>query len=177
MNENLVTIRGNVVADPESRVTKAGAPFTSFRVASTIRRRNPQGAWEDVQTSYYNVTAFRALGMNVAASLEKGDPVIVYGRQRVNQWQRDDESYGTSVEIDAQHVGHDLARGTTTFEKVVRAVTDPTDRLSDPNVQAAMEQRAQPGGDEDDYEVVGDGEAASTPDPWNVGAVPETVDA
>ena len=149
MNETYVTISGNVVAPPDRRVAQNGAPFCAFRVASTVRRRNRDGEFVDGPTSYYSVTAFRALGLNVGNSLEKGDPVIVHGRQRVNQWQRQDGSYGTSVEIDAYNVGHDLTRGTSSFTRQTKSQMDTGDRLGDPEVQAAhdeLESDGQSGG-------------------------------
>ena len=139
MNEIYVTVSGRLVADPEARTTKTGnVPFAAFRMASTVRRVNREtGEFEDAATNFVNVTAFRALGANVAHSLHKGDPVVVYGRMRVNQWIRSDNTPTTTVEIDAYSVGHDLSFGTTTFEKVSRAQVDRNDRLADDNVQAA----------------------------------------
>jgi len=102
MNESYITVVGRVVADPQSRTTRTGVPFAAFRLASTVRRVNREtGQYEDGGTSFYNVSAFRALGANVANSLKKGEPVVVHGRLRVNQWMRADNSHATSVEIDA----------------------------------------------------------------------------
>lgn len=84
MNEIYTTIQGRLVAAPESRTTRGGVPFTSFRIASTVRRPNPQTKeYEDGPTSFFNVTAFRTLGANVGNSLKKGDPVVVFGRMRM----------------------------------------------------------------------------------------------
>lgn len=164
MNEIYVTVSGRLVADPEARNTKNGVPFAAFRVASTARRVNRStGEFEDAGTSFVSVTAFRSLGANVAHSLHKGDPVVVHGRMRVNQWLRQDESLGTSVEIDAYSVGHDLSYGTTSFTKVTRAQVDRTDRLSDDAVQAA---HARASGEELDAETdayVVEGEEAFEP--------------
>lgn len=138
MNEIYVTVSGRLVADPEARNTRNGVPFAAFRVASTARRVNRStGEFEDAGTSFVSVTAFRSLGANAAHSLHKGDPVVVHGRMRVNQWVRQDESLGTSVEIDAYSVGHDLSYGTTEFTKVTRPQVDRNDRMSDEEVQAA----------------------------------------
>jgi single-strand DNA-binding protein len=144
MNETHVTIQGRLVADPELKTTRSGVPFASFRIASTPRRPVPgsPGAFADGATSFYSVTAFRSLGLNVARSLHKGEPVTVYGRQRVNQWSRPDGAHGTTVEIDARAVGHDLCFGTSSFAKVVRAQSDDSDRMSDPVVQATLERQA-----------------------------------
>ena len=141
MNESYTTIQGRVVANPESRITRTGVPFAAFRLASTSRRPNPQTReYEDGPTNFFNVTAFRTLGANVGSSLKKGDPVIVYGRLRVNQWMRSDNVPATSVEIDAYSVGHDLTWGTTELVKVSRAQMDRTDRLADPSIQSVHAQ-------------------------------------
>ncbi len=137
MNEIYTTVMGRVVAAPESRVTRGGVPFTAFRLASTVRRPNPQTKeYEDGPTNFFNVTAFRTLGANVGNSLKKGQPVVVYGRMRVNQWMRSDNIPATSVEIDAYCVGHDLTWGTTELVRVARAQVDQTDRLADEEVQS-----------------------------------------
>lgn len=139
MNESYITVTGRVVADPESRTTRNGVPFAAFRLASTVRRPNPKTReYEDAGTSFYNVTAFRSLGANVAHSLKKGEPVVVYGRLRVNQWMRQDNTHATSVEIDAYNVGHDLSWGTTALTRVTRAQLDTNDRMADEGVQGAM---------------------------------------
>ena len=158
MNETMVTVVGNLVADPERRTTKSGVPFAAFRVASTVRRLNPQTReYEDGGTSYYNVTAFRSIGANVYKSLKRGEPVLVHGRQRVNQFVRADNSLGTTVEIDAYHVGHDLGRGTSAFTKVAQAQFDDQDRLADAEVQAAFASHALPDPETVRYEVDDEG--------------------
>ncbi|WP_252974916.1 single-stranded DNA-binding protein [Janibacter melonis] len=120
MYETYVTITGRLVADPETRTTRAGQVFTTFRLATSERRRTRDGVFEDGPTSFYNVAAYRALGVNTRTALHKGEPVVVVGRQRVRQYQRSDESYGTSVEVEAMHVGHDLLWGQTVFSRPVR---------------------------------------------------------
>jgi single-strand DNA-binding protein len=158
MNEIYTTVMGRLVANPESRTTRGGVPFTAFRLASTVRRPNPQTReYEDGPTNFFNVTAFRTLGANVGNSLSKGDPVVVYGRMRVNQWMRSDNIPATSVEIDAYSVGHDLTWGTTSLVKVSRAQVDQSDRLSDDAIQsvhAELEGYRTGDPETDEYEVV-----------------------
>jgi single-strand DNA-binding protein len=64
---------------------------------------------------YLNVSAWRNLGEHVAASLAKGQPVIVVGRLRQREFDDKDGQHHTVVEVDADTVGHDLARGRATF--------------------------------------------------------------
>jgi len=140
MNETYVTVSGNVVGDPVVRATRANVPFVTFRVASNVRRVDYKtGEYIDAGTNFVNVTAFRALGVNLSNSLKKGEPVIVYGRMRINQWVNGERS-GTSVEIDAYNVGHDLTWGRSTFTKVAKAQLNQHDRMADPEVQDAADQ-------------------------------------
>jgi single-strand DNA-binding protein len=140
MNETYLTVSGNVVGDPVVRATRANVPFVTFRVASNVRRVDfKTGEYIDAGTNFVNVTAFRALGVNLSNSLKKGEPVIVYGRMRINQWVNGERS-GTTVEIDAHNVGHDLTYGQTKFVKVAKPQLNQNDRMADPEVQDAAEQ-------------------------------------
>ncbi|GAA4408124.1 hypothetical protein GCM10023168_25030 [Fodinibacter luteus] len=134
MNETYVTIRGRLVADPTVRTTRAGAPMTSFRIASSVRRPVPgqHGAWEDVGTSFYEVVTYKALAANAGVSLRKGHPVSVHGRQHIVSRPRDDGTTWWGVEVVADAVGHDLAYGTTAFAKVGRAQDGGGDRAFGP---------------------------------------------
>ena len=81
MNETTITMAGNLVADPELRYTPAGAAVVNFRIASTERFKG-EGGWQDGDTLFMTVTAWRGLAENVAESARKGTRVIVTGRLR-----------------------------------------------------------------------------------------------
>lgn len=119
MNEIVTTLTGNLATDPRHVETDAGLHITTFRVAATERKRDGR-TWVDGETSYVTVTCWRWLAQNAAASLRKGDPVFVSGSMRVRQWEKDGRS-GHTTEIDARVIGHDLNRGLSSFERVVRA--------------------------------------------------------
>jgi len=162
MNETYVTISGNVVGDPVARATKANVPFVTFRVASNVRRVDfKTGEYIDAGTNFVNVTAFRSLGVNLANSLKKGEPVLVYGRMRINQWVNGERS-GTTVEIDAYNVGHDLSWGQTKFVKVAKPQLNQNDRMADPEVQDAADQLDRDAAmADDDYLKDGDDQPAT----------------
>lgn len=151
MNDTYVTIQGRLVADPVVRHTTTGTSVAAFRLASSARRPVPgqPGKWVDSPPSFYSISAWRALGANAVGSLKKGDPVTIHGRQRVVSYQRGDGSWGSSVEIDASSIGHDLTFGTTVFSKVTRAVFDDGDRLNEISHQlreeSFSERAAEPG--------------------------------
>lgn len=138
MNETRVTIHGNVVTEPVVRETRTGGVFTTFRIATTPVRRTAEGKFVDGETSFYGVIAFNALGANVGASLHKGQPVVVEGKLSTREWQGSDGQLRQSTEIDAEHVGHDLAWGRGRFERLSRAAALGQDRLSDPEVAHAL---------------------------------------
>jgi single-strand DNA-binding protein len=115
-----MTLIGNLVDSPKLRKTKNGHFVASFRVASTPRRYDrEQGGWVDGKTLFVTVTCWRALGENVAQSLRKGQPVVVFGRYIQREWEKD-ETLKTAYELEAIAVGHDLTRGVTAFDKVFR---------------------------------------------------------
>jgi single-strand DNA-binding protein len=117
MNESMVTFQGWLGGDV--RLQQAGgAVVARFRVASTPRRLNRStGEWHDGPTQWYSVSAWRGLGDHCAASLRRGDPVVVHGRLTQSTWVNSDGVEMTSLEVDASFVGHDLNRGTSEFTR------------------------------------------------------------
>jgi single-strand DNA-binding protein len=121
-----ITLTGLVATSPRHIVTSEGLTITSFRLASNQRRFDRgQNSWVDGDTNWYTVTAFRQLGTHVATSIEKGQRVIVLGRVRIRDWESGEKS-GTTIEIDAEAVGHDLTWGRATFTRTVNAAKGET---------------------------------------------------
>jgi single-strand DNA-binding protein len=140
INEPQVTVIGNVAQDVRHVRTAQGVPITTFRVASTRRQYDrAAGRWVDGETTFVNVTCWRALAEHVQASLSKGDPVVVIGRLRIRPWER--EGYkGNAVEIDAFTVGHDLVRGTSAYRRAQpRPTTVPAEREVADDLLVSME--------------------------------------
>ncbi|GAA5029870.1 single-stranded DNA-binding protein [Microbacterium fluvii] len=136
-----ITIVGNIATDPHFRRSQNGVTITSFRLASTQRVQDrATGAWSDGDTNWYSVSTYRALADHSFASLRKGERVIVTGRLRIRDWEAGDK-HGTSVDIDADAVGHDLLWGTTLFTRDApptgAAPASPTDAWATPAVPGA----------------------------------------
>lgn len=122
MTENIVVV-GNIASEPTLAVGDSGIPRVRFRLANDCRERDPRtGEWRDGETSFYSVTAFRALGEHAYASLRKGDRVIVTGRLRISEWV-DGELKRSSADITADALGPDLRWGTTSFHGTKREQT------------------------------------------------------
>ena len=115
----MVTVTGLVATTPRHLVTQEGLPITSFRLASSHRRFDrEQGRWVEVDTNWFTVTAFRQLAVITAQSVSKGERVVVHGRLRVRDWDNGERS-GTSIEVEADALGHDLSWGTAIFNRTV----------------------------------------------------------
>ncbi|MFD7443533.1 single-stranded DNA-binding protein [Streptomyces sp. NPDC059909] len=126
MNETMVTLVGNVATGVEYRESANGG-YARFRFAVRSRRWDRQRElWADGPTSFYTVWAWRALGLNLAASVSVGEPLVVHGRLRVREEERDGVRR-SSVDIDAVSVGHDMTRGTSAFRRVTKAEPYPAD--------------------------------------------------
>ena len=64
------------------------------------------------------MTAFRQLAVNAADSVNKGDRITTFGKLKVRDWDNGERA-GTSVEIEADSLGHDLTWGTSVFTRTV----------------------------------------------------------
>jgi single-strand DNA-binding protein len=74
--------------------------------------------WVDGETNWFTITSFKQLAINTATSVSKGDRIIVSGKLRVRDWDNGERA-GTSVEIEAELVGHDLTWGSSVFTRTV----------------------------------------------------------
>lgn len=117
----VLTVVGRVATDPVRGQTRGGIAVTNFRLASTHRRLDPvTQTWVDGETNWFSIAAFRQLGEHAKASLRCGDSVIVTGRLKIRNWESNGKN-GTSVDIEADAIGHDLRWGTTAYLRTPRA--------------------------------------------------------
>ncbi len=114
-----IVIRGFTASNPTLAALPNGVPVVNFRLASTPRWQDATGTWKEGTTNWYTIKAYRRLAQNIAVSVQKGQPLVISGRQRINRWNREDGTQGTTVEIDAQGIGHDLNYGTSSFARTV----------------------------------------------------------
>ena len=109
--ETVVTVIGNLTADPELRWTQSGAAVADFTVASTPRTydRNA-GEWRDGDTLFMRCSVWRETAENVAESLRKGMRVIVQGRLTQRSYDTPQGERRTVVELQVDEVGPSLRR-------------------------------------------------------------------
>lgn len=119
MSKLTVSVWGNVTSEPMHVVGASGTPRTTFRLAHTARKRLPDGSYGNGATSFFNVTCFGYVALNVAASVHKGDPVVLFGEMTVREWSDGGRS-GREVDIVALHLGPNLRWGRARFERPSR---------------------------------------------------------
>lgn len=132
-----ILISGFTASDPALSTLPNGVPVVNFRLASTPRWQDATGTWKEGTTNWYTVKAYRRLAQNIATSIEKGQPLVVSGRQRISRWNREDGTQGTTVEVDTLGIGHDLNYGTSTFARTVEKRT-----VNEGAMQGAPQQNA-----------------------------------
>jgi single-strand DNA-binding protein len=104
--ETIITIIGNLTADPELRFTPAGAAVADFTVASTPRTFDrTTNEWKDGETLFMRCSVWRQQAENVAESLRKGMRVIVSGRLSQRSYETREGEHRTVVEMQADEVG------------------------------------------------------------------------
>jgi single-strand DNA-binding protein len=131
-----ISITGFVATEPKISITTNNLKITSFRMASVGRKFNRETSrWEDSPPNWYSVHAFRQLGDHVAQSIVKGDRVLVRGRLKIRDWDNGERS-GTTADIEAESIGHDLMFGISSFERTTHA-PDPEEEESEAELQPA----------------------------------------
>ena len=154
--DTVITVIGNLTADPELRWTQSGAAVADFTVASTPRTydRNA-GEWRDGDTLFMRCSVWRETAENVAESLRKGMRVIVQGRLTQRSYDTQQGERRTVVELQVDEVGPSLRRARAQVTRV------QAQAASAPSASASAS-----GG------AAGWGQEAPQHDPWGAPAAP-----
>src|ERR1700710_2693423 len=119
--DTIITVIGNLTADPELRFTPSGAAVANFTVASTPRTFDRQsGEWKDGDAMFLSCAVWRQAAENVAESLQKGMRVIVTGRLKSRSYETREGERRTVFEIDVDEVGPSLRSATAKVTKAAR---------------------------------------------------------
>lgn len=117
MFETYLTIVGKVVSEITQTTTANGFKRCSFRVGARERRFDKEAQeWVDGDKVFLQVICWRKLAENVAASLFRGDNVVVTGRLMLNEWEVDGQSK-SRFELEARALGPDLSRCTALLQR------------------------------------------------------------
>ncbi|MGU3436229.1 single-stranded DNA-binding protein [Actinomycetes bacterium M1A6_2h] len=119
--ETVITVVGNLTADPELRFTPAGAAVANFTVASTPRTFDRQtNEWKDGDALFMRCNIWREAAENVAESLTRGARVVVTGRLRQRSFETREGEKRTVVELEVDEIGPSLRYATAKVNKANR---------------------------------------------------------
>jgi single-strand DNA-binding protein len=137
-----ICLTGNVANAPQGRQTTNGTPMATFRLACNqgyFDRKTQK--WVDTGTHWFDVEAYNQLAANILGSLKTGDPVIVQGSLKVREWTTE-KSSGTSLDVRAELIGHNLARGVSSFTKNARPADQSGQGVQDAGAVAPSAEQA-----------------------------------
>jgi len=116
--ETIITVVGNLTADPELRFTPSGAAVSNFAIASTPRFFDRQAnEWKDGETLFVRCSLWREAAENAAESLTKGTRVIAQGRLKARSFQTKEGENRTSWELDVDEIGPSLRFATASVQR------------------------------------------------------------
>ncbi|MBN9216152.1 single-stranded DNA-binding protein [Microbacterium sp.] len=147
--ETIITVVGNLTADPELRYTQNGLPVANFTIASTPRNFDRQAnEWKDGEALFLRASVWREFAEHVAGSLTKGMRVIATGRLKQRSYQDREGNNRTAIELEVDEIGPSLRYATA---QVTRAASGGGGgsfgggQQARPQVQQAEEPWATPG--------------------------------
>lgn len=124
--ETIITVVGNLTADPELRYTQNGLPVANFTIASTPRTFDRQAnEFKDGEALFLRCSVWREFAEHVAGSLTKGSRVIATGRLRQRTYQDREDQNRTAIELEIDEIGPSLRYATAT---VTRAASNGAQR-------------------------------------------------
>jgi single-strand DNA-binding protein len=119
--ETVITVVGNLTADPELRFTPSGAAVASFTVASTPRTFDKNSnEWKDGDALFLRCSIWRQAAENVAESLQRGMRVVVTGRLKQRSFETREGEKRTVIELDVDEVGPSLKYATAKVNRTQR---------------------------------------------------------
>jgi single-strand DNA-binding protein len=124
--ETVITVIGNLTADPELRFTPSGAAVANFTVASTPRTFDRQsGEWKDGDALFLRCNVWRQAAENVAESLTRGSRVMAQGRLKQRSFETKEGEKRSVIELEVDEIGPSLRYATATVAKAARSGDGP----------------------------------------------------
>ena len=119
--ETVITVVGNLTADPELRYTQNGLAVANFTIASTPRNFDrASNDWKDGDALFLRASVWREFAEHVAGSLTKGSRVIATGRLKQRSYETKEGEKRTSIELEVDEIGPSLRYATA---QVTRAAS------------------------------------------------------
>ncbi len=145
MYETTVTLLGRLATTITPVTFNDGGLKASFRLASTERRFDrDQQAWVDGPQLFLSVVCWRSLADRVVATLRVGDPVIVRGKLRSREYEKDGQVHRV-VEVEATSIGPDLGRCSAMVLRRATELAGESDGGRSPSGVGQADEQVRPG--------------------------------
>lgn len=119
--DTVITVCGNLVADPELKFLGTGAAVASFTIASTPRTFDRQSnEWKDGEALFLRCSIWRQAAENVAESLTRGMRVIAQGRLQQRSYETREGEKRTVIELQVDEIGPSLTFATAKVNRTAR---------------------------------------------------------
>jgi len=142
--ETIITVVGNLTADPELRYTQNGLAVANFTIASTPRTFDRQANdWKDGEALFLRASVWRDFAEHVAGSLSKGSRVIATGRLKQRSYETKEGERRTAIELEVDEIGPSLRYATAQVTRTAggggggRSVSSGQDEPWAPSAPAA----------------------------------------
>ncbi|OJX64106.1 MAG: single-stranded DNA-binding protein [Micrococcales bacterium 73-13] len=113
MPDTIITVVGNLTADPELRYTQSGLAVANFTIASTPRTFDrAANEWKDGEALFLRASCWREFAEHVAGSLTKGSRVIATGKLKSRSYETREGEKRTSIELEVDEIGPSLRYAT-----------------------------------------------------------------
>lgn len=157
-NDTVITVCGNLTADPELRFVPSGSAVASFTIASTPKTFDRQtNEFKDGEPLFLRSSVWREQAENVAETLTKGMRVIAQGYLKQRSYDKDGEKR-TVYELEVQEVGPALRFASAKVTRTQRNGNGGGNRAPQPQQSAPQQNQPQQGGWN-----------APAADPWSTG--------
>ena len=111
--ETIITVVGNLTADPELRYTQSGLAVANFTIASTPRAFDrASNDWKDGEALFMRASVWREFAEHVASSLTKGSRVVAHGRLKQRSYETKEGEKRTAIELEVDEIGPSLRYAT-----------------------------------------------------------------
>ena len=152
-NEQYITIRGRLTADPELRFGQSGVAIASFTIAANARKFDKSAnEFKDKDAIFWRCSAFSDMAENIVESLVKGSAVVALAELESRSFETREGEKRTVTEAKIEAIGPDLRYATA---KVTKAQRNGVQGTTQPQ-QSTQTQ-------------TGWGQAPAQSDPWSSG--------
>lgn len=139
--ETIITVVGNLTADPELRFTPSGSAVANFTIASTPRTFDRQtNEFKDGEALFLRSSVWREQAENVAETLTKGMRVIAQGKLKQRSYDTKEGEKRTVMELEIEDIGPALRFASAKVTRTNRSGGGNRGTQSQPPQQSAPQQ-------------------------------------